>query len=271
MKKLILMILLSVFAQQVFAFSDVQEKGFLRVAVYKNYAPFSFRANLKLEGIEVELGKLLAAKLDVDPLIWSIGADETMDDDLRNAIWKGHYLGGGTADVMLHVPVNKKFAAANDHVIIANPYFKDEIVAVSKSSVTSSSLIKMFSQSLTGVELDTLSDFYMLGVMGGRFRENVKHFSSIELAVEALRSGEVSSVVGPRSQIESALSAEQSEYLFTRVTMPRHYQSSWVVGIAVKEGREELISKLSWALDELKSSGQLEALFKKYHTTYLTP
>lgn len=271
MKKIILMILLSVFAQQVFSFSGVQEKGFLRVAVYKNYAPFSYRNHSKLKGIEVELGKLLAAKLNVDPLIWPIGADETMDDDLRNAIWKGHYLGGGTADLMLHVPLNKKFAAANDHVIIANPYFKDEIVAVSKSSLASSSMIKMFSQSLTGVELDTLSDFYMLGAMGGRFRENVRHFSSIELAVKALRSGDISNVVGPRSQIESALSVDQSEYLFTRVTMPRNYQSSWVVGMAVKEGREELMSKLNWALNELKSSGQLKALFKKYHTTYSMP
>ena len=46
--------LLGVFSQQVFSFSDVQEKGYLRVAVYKNYAPFSFRENGQLKGIEVD-------------------------------------------------------------------------------------------------------------------------------------------------------------------------------------------------------------------------
>jgi len=271
MRIFLISILLSLVAQQVHALSDVEEKGFLRVAVYKNYAPFSHRVNSKLVGIEVELAKLLAKKLQVDPLVWSIGADETMDDDLRNAIWKGHYLGGGTADVMLHVPINDSFSKANDRVIIANPYFKEEIVAVRHSSNSSVGLIKLFSNKLTGVELDTLPDFYMLGAMGGSFRDNVRHYATIPLAVNALMAGDISTVVGPRSQIESALSGVTNEYLFTVVKMPANYQSSWVVGMAVKEGRTELLTVLNQALEELKNSGQLEALFKKHHTSYLSP
>ena len=270
MRAIFLNILLSFFlAQQALALPEVKDQGFLRVAVYKNYAPFSYRLNSKLVGVEVELAKLLAKKLHVDPLIWAIGADETMSDDLRNAIWKGHYLGGGTADVMLHVPINDNFAKANDHVIIGNPYFKEEIVAVRHNSSSSEGLMKLFANKLTGVELDTLSDFYMLGSMGGRYRENVRHYSSIELAVEALKSRDITTVVGPRSQIESALSAMSDEYLFTAVNMPVNYQSSWVVGMAVKNGRSELLEKLNVALDELKQSGELADLFNKYNTTYL--
>ena len=271
MRVIFITILLSLIAQQTFALSEVQEKGFLRVAVYKNYAPFSYRVNSKLVGVEVELAKLLAKKLHVDPQVWAIGADETMDDDLRNAVWKGHYLGGGTADVMLHVPVNEIFAKANDNVIIANPYFKEEIVAVRHNSKSSMSLMKLFADKLTGVELDTLPDFYMLGSMGGRFRENVRHYSTIELAVDALKSGNISTVVGPRSQIESALSVLTDEYLFTPVTMPTNYQSSWVVGMAVKKGRTKLVEQLQKALEEIKKSGELADLFKKYKTTYISP
>ena len=167
MKQFIAIILLGVFSQQVFSFSEVQEKGFLRVAVYKNYAPFSFRQKSQLKGIEVELGKLLAKKLGVDPLIWMIGADENMEDDLRNTIWKGHYLGGGTADVMLHVPMNKSFAADNDRVIFSNAYFKEEIVAVRHNSKASIPLMRLFADNKVGVELDTLPDFYLVGAMGG--------------------------------------------------------------------------------------------------------
>jgi hypothetical protein len=57
MKKIAILILLGVFSQQVFSFPEVQEKGFLRVAVYKNYAPFSYREKGQVKGIEVELGK----------------------------------------------------------------------------------------------------------------------------------------------------------------------------------------------------------------------
>lgn len=265
------MILLGVFSQQVFSFSDVKEKGYLKVAVYKNYAPFSFREAGKLKGIDVELGKLLAKKLGVDPLIWSISADENMDDDLRNTIWKGHYLGGGTADVMLHAPINKAYAKKNDKVIFANAYFKEEIVAVRHNSRSSTPLTKLFSDNNIGVELDTLPDFYLVGAMGGRFRENVVHFPSVELAVKAMQEGNVKSVVAPRSQVESALSAASSEYLFSPVSMPAAYQSTWIIGMAVKQGRDELVSKLSVALEELKSSGELAALYKKYHTSYIKP
>ncbi|MFO1328447.1 MAG: hypothetical protein U1F56_13900 [Rubrivivax sp.] len=30
-----------------------------------------------------------------------------MNDDLRNMVWRGHYLGFGPADVLMHVPVNR--------------------------------------------------------------------------------------------------------------------------------------------------------------------
>ncbi|PCI69467.1 MAG: ABC transporter substrate-binding protein [Piscirickettsiaceae bacterium] len=271
MKSLLSIILLGLISQQAFSFSDVQEQGYLRVAVYKNYAPFSFRENGQLKGIEVDLGKLLAKKLGVDPLIWAIGADENMEDDLRNTIWKGHYLGGGTADVMLHAPINDAFSKANDRVIFNNPYFKEEVVAVRHNSKASTPLLKLFADRAIGVELDTLPDFYLVGAMGGRFRDNVVHFATVELAVKAMQAGEVSSVVAPRSQIEFALASSASEYWFSSVSMPASYQSSWVVGMAVKAGRQDLVDQLSIALDELKASGELSALYKKYNTSYIEP
>jgi ABC-type amino acid transport substrate-binding protein len=271
MKLFFALILLGVFSQQVFSFSDVQEKGYLRVAVYKNYAPFSFRENGQLKGIEVELGKLLAKKLGVDPIIWAIGADENMEDDLRNTIWKGHYLGGGTADVMLHAPINKLFSKENDKVIFNNAYFKEETVAVRHNAHSSTPLMKAFADHKIGVELDTLPDFYLVGTMGGRFRSNVAHYRTVEEAVQALKEGEVRSVVAPRSQIEFALGVNADEYVFTPVSMPLSYQSTWNVGMAVKQGRQPLVDKLTVAIKELKKSGELSELFKKYNTSYISP
>lgn len=271
MKYIIVVCLLAFFSQKVLSFTNVQDKGYLRVAVYKDYPPFSFRENGKLQGIEVELGKLLAKKLGVDPLIWAIGADENMEDDLRNTVWKGHYLGGGIADVMLHVPVHKNFVKANDNVIIDNAYFKEEIVVTRHSSLGTIPFIKLFSDHKVGVELDTLPDFYLLGAQGGVFTSNVIHYASVTDAVKAMIDGEVKSVVAPRSQIESALSDLSSEYLSDDISMPFSYQSKWVVGMAVKSDRKELIVRLNKALREIKFSGQLAELFNKYNISYIQP
>jgi len=271
MKLIIAIILLGIFSQQVFSYPLVKEKGYLRIAVYKNYAPFSYHANGKLQGIEVDLGKLLALKLGVDPLIWAIGADENMEDDLRNTIWKGHYLGGGTADVMLHVPVHKDFVEDNDHVIIDNAYFTEEIVAIRHNSYASIPLIQLFANNKIGVELDTLSDFYLVGAQGGLFNDNILHYAGVSEAVQAMINGEVSCVVAPRSQIESALSGLRDEYLFSNVTMPLSYQAKWVVGMAVKDDRNELMITLKKALNEIEASGELADLFKKYNISYRKP
>ena len=44
-----------------------------------------------------------------------------MNDDLRNMVWKGHYLGAQPSDVMMHVPVDEHLARANDKVRIFGP------------------------------------------------------------------------------------------------------------------------------------------------------
>ena len=263
--------LLCLFSQAAFSLNAIQEKGYLRIAVYKEYPPFSFRDKGKLQGIDVELGKLLAKKLGVDPLIWAIGADESMEDDLRNTIWKGHYLGGGTADVMLHVPIQKSFVEDNDQVLIGNSYFKEEIIVTRHSSLASLPLIKLLDKHKVGVELDTLPDFYLLGIQGGRFASNVKHYKTVTRAVNAMINGEIKSVVAPRSQVETVLSGFGSEYISHDISMPRLYQSKWVVGMAVKKGRKGLMVKLNEALNDIKASGQLAELFNKYNISYIQP
>jgi hypothetical protein len=50
-----------------------------------------------------------------------------MDDDLRNMVWRGHYLGWGPADVLLHVPVERPLMAANPKVRIVAPYFRERL------------------------------------------------------------------------------------------------------------------------------------------------
>jgi hypothetical protein len=61
--------------------------------------------------------------------IMSFKDGETVDDDLRNVIWKGHFLWNQPlADVMMHVPVDRDLARKNGMVTILAPYFSEQLV-----------------------------------------------------------------------------------------------------------------------------------------------
>jgi hypothetical protein len=70
----------------------VTDRGVLRFAVYRDFPPFSHRAGGTLEGADVDLAKAIGAKLGLGVEFMELTADENMDDDLRNAVWKGPIL-----------------------------------------------------------------------------------------------------------------------------------------------------------------------------------
>ena len=63
-------------------------EGGLRIAVYTEHAPFSDEG----KGVDVDLGNALAAKLALPAEIIPFKDGESVDDDLRNMVWKGYYL-----------------------------------------------------------------------------------------------------------------------------------------------------------------------------------
>jgi ABC-type amino acid transport substrate-binding protein len=88
--------------------AQVRERGRLIVGLYEDMPPF----HVKGRGIDVELGQALAEALGVKFAPLPFHADENMADDLRNMVWKGHYLGHGPADVLMHVPVDRPLIEA---------------------------------------------------------------------------------------------------------------------------------------------------------------
>ena len=116
-------------------YDDIIESGYIEIAVYNDFPPYSFKQGEELRGIDVEVGKLIARELGVEPRWYWFNADETIEDDLRNAVWKGHYLtrrdlGRRIADIMMRVPYDPKFARMidgygqmkNEMVVMFGPY-----------------------------------------------------------------------------------------------------------------------------------------------------
>ena len=259
-------------AQEASALAKVREKGVLDVALYENFPPFSFKQDGRATGIDVELAKLVAAKLGVAAAVRLVGADETMEDDLRIYLWKGHYLGGAVADLMLHVPYDPDFGRANDRVKLVAPYYREQIVvALDPKFGERDYALDVFTREKVGVELDTLADFYLLSAYNGQIRDNVVHFRSVTAAAEALRRGELAGVMAPRAELQAALGEAAADYRLGPVQMPGLRQSGWDIGGAVKAGNADLAAAVDEAVTALRDGGELERLFRKFGVSYQVP
>ena len=101
----------------------VRERGPLTVGIYHDTPPVHGAG----KGIDVALAQALAESLGVKLALLPFHADDNMNDDLRSMVWRGHYLGWGPADVLLHVPVDRPLMDANPQVSILAPYCRDRV------------------------------------------------------------------------------------------------------------------------------------------------
>jgi len=251
--------------------AKIRERGRLRIAVYNDFPPYATSGG---KGIDADIGRAIAAKLGLAPEIVGFNADEDMNDDLRNMVWKGHYLGTQPADLMLHVPVDEHLARANDKVRIFGTYHRESLALarnperVPALSGSAAVALEIFTREKIGVETATLADSFLLSALNGRLRENVVHFKSIGDAAKALAGGQVSAIFGARAEVEAAL-AGQGKFVIDAPKFAELKIDSWPLGMAVKAEEMGLAEAVSAALADLKRDGSIAAIFKQHGISYL--
>ncbi|MFL5273610.1 MAG: substrate-binding periplasmic protein [Anaeromyxobacteraceae bacterium] len=249
---------------------DAPDASVLRVAVYEEYEPFSEDG----KGIDVDIARALAGHLKRKLEVMPFKAGERMEDDLRNVIWKGHYLRKERlADVMMHVPVDPNWAKKNEQVRIFAPYFRERIVVARNRNVIPNlpTLEAFVGAEKIGVQFDTLEDNYLFNAFGGRLRENLVHFPSTLAAAAALRKNDVVAVMGLQSHIEAALGAKKDGFGIAPVATPGLVVNGWDVGLAVKAEAVELAADLAKAMTAIAADGTLEKIFTTRGVTYAPP
>jgi ABC-type amino acid transport substrate-binding protein len=251
---------------------DITDTGYIRIAVYRDFPPFSFVRHGRPAGVDVDLAARIAADLGVRLDLMPITADENVDDDLRNAVWKGHYIGGGVADLMLHVPYDRLFALRNKQAHIFAPYCRIDIVlgTPEETSEDGRDLLAFDSRPIA-VEVDSLPDFYLSSAFGGALRDNVVHFLTAEQATEALRDGRAAAVMAPRNRIEAVLGPERSGYRLSPVPMPGFARTSWLIGAAVDEHSRDLAYAVEDRIGRFVEDGTMAGLFQAHGLTYTPP
>jgi ABC-type amino acid transport substrate-binding protein len=251
---------------------EVIERNRLRVAVYRDFHPFSYREGGVLKGIDVEVAQAIAERLGVKPDLYEHTAGEAVSDDLRVAIWRGSLFGGEPADIMMHIPYDKEFGLRNPEAVLFAPYQRELFALVrNPERVPSASLIELPEEPI-GVEIDSIPDFFLLGTGGGRLRKHVVHFPEPKGAVEALKRGEVAAVLAPRSQIEAALAGAgagaEAGLPITTVRLPGMMASSWDIGMATRENARDLTYAVGDAVTAMLDDGTMAAIFRRHGVTH---
>jgi ABC-type amino acid transport substrate-binding protein len=245
----------------------IANAGHLKVAVYNDFLPFSDQG----AGIDVDLAEALARKLGLKLSLLPFPAGESMDDDLRNMVWKGHYLGYGPADVMLHVPVDNRLMTENDKVRIFAPYHVETVRLVrSAKSVPRFDGIDSLAGKRIGVEKVSIAAMVMLGEGDGRFRDTVRIYPSATAAVAALKAGDLDAVLATRSEIESVMRGDPA-FPLDEVAFQRLPKSGWAVGMAVRKDDLDVATRLQAAINEMAASGELKAIFAKHGVQVVKP
>lgn len=259
--------LASLTTQRAFALplSKIKEKGALRIAVYQDFEPWAWRRDGTLVGIDVDLGRACAAELGVSVEFMELLAGEDVDEDLRNAVWRGPLIGGQPADVMMHVPYDRAFALRNDRVVIVSPYYRERFTLIcDRTAVDCEIPPPQFKGQRLAAELDSIPDFYLSGSFGGVLRNDVAHVPSGAAAIEAVRNRQAVAAMATRAQVEHALALGGDTMVERAAPLPALTTPGWDVGLAVKDDSRDLADRLETIMASLQSSGVLATIFARY-------
>jgi ABC-type amino acid transport substrate-binding protein len=236
----------------------LRERGRLVVGLYNDMPPFHVGG----QGIDVVLAQSLAEALSLKLTMLPFNADEKMNDDLRNMVWRGHYLGFGPADVLLHVPVDKPLMDDNPRVAIFAPYYRERVVLARDLAKLPrlESLADLKAQPVA-VPGQSLAGWLMIGADNGAYREQLStQWKDGVQAAQALRNGEVAAAAGLASELESVLRGD-ARFAIEALPMPRAPRDGWAVGCAVKKESVELARAIQQAFNDMAQSGAIQRAF----------
>lgn len=257
-------------------YDEVTGSGALRVALYRDNAPFSDDPDGKPGGIDVDLARKIAETLGVRPEIRIIEASETVDGDFRLALWRGDLAGSPLADLMLHAPADKMLAYRNEQVFLTPPYAEQRLSIAYRRGTVDGGFQDL--QDIEGrpvaVEGTSPADALIAFASGGTHRSTLKHFRTFAEASAAFFAGGADFLAGSRAAIESAIASEETglrdvdvkDLAGTGLVKPR-----WELCGAVRSDSRDLGYRIGEAIAALIAEGALQAIYRAHGASFFPP
>jgi ABC-type amino acid transport substrate-binding protein len=262
-------------SQEPSALEKIRARGTLKVALYKDNAPYSDGAASGMAGLDVGLAQALARQMQLNLALLPFDSGENMGDDLRNMVWRGHYLGYGPADVMLHVPVDKYFMEQNRQTLIFGPYAREHLVVLhSLQRLPQVYHPEDLREQKIAVERGSGAASALMGYKGGLLRSQASIYRSGLEAAKTVLAQQSDVAFVSLAQAEAAVfeaGLDKRDWGFSKLVLPGIPPNGWPLGMAVKAAHKDLATALDGALDALRQQGELLALFQSRGLTLAAP
>ncbi len=248
----------------------VRQTGELRVTVYQNYKPYSWRKDGAPAGIDVDIAKALAEALHVRLNLFELRADDDVNDDLRNGVWKGTVLGDAPGDVMLHIPYDKRIEEKNDRVALFAPYHVDGLAMfVDPAKAAAAQDLSLLKTDKAAVAVGTVGDYVLISAHDHAYLPQVVHERTLDAAAEHFERGDVAAFYGEESAGQSFARAGKRPFAVVRPQVK--FARDWTLGAAVKSDSRDLGVEIAKAMDAMAADGRLQKIFAAYRVDWRKP
>ena len=248
----------------------IRDQGFIDIAVYDNFRPFSWRDGDTPKGIDIEIGRIIAADLGVEPHFLLVESGENLEADLRYHVWQGDVIDKRVSNVMLHVPYDSDFACRVDQVVFTGQYFEEHVAIAYKLAdyPDKPPVPAYFRFDDVAVENDSISDFYLTSLAGGQLQAHIHRYPTAQAQMSALANGEVMAAMGPRAELEAF---PGDGIVVTEPRLPGLAKSKWTLGVAVHTSHRDVGYAVDDAIAKALEDGRIARIFTEYGLTYSPP
>ena len=249
---------------------QIIERGYIEFAAYEDFSPWSYEEAGKPAGVDIEIGRLIAADLGVEPRFRLVAAGENLDADLRNNVWKGPVIGGRVSNVMLHVPYDSAYTCRVEQVVFTGQYAAEQIAIAYREEAYPEDppVPAYFRIDTVAVENDSITDFYLTSFAGGQLAQGVRRYPTYADAMAALGAGETMAAMGPLAQLEAGAGEGIAIH---QPPLAGFAVSRWTFGVGVHMRYRALGYAVDDAIRAGLEDGRIAAIFERYGLSHLPP
>lgn len=249
---------------------QILDRGYMTFAVYEDNPPYSWREDGRLRGVDVDIARLIAADIGVEPRFNEVAAGENLEADLRFNVWKGSLIGGSVSNVMMRIPYDSVFNCRVEQVTFTGQY-ADEAIAIAYDEAAypdEKPVPAYFRFDTVAVENDSISDFYLTGFAGGQLAAQVRRYPTTAAAMAALERGEVMAAMGPLGQLEHG---RVDGIGIHRPPLPGLAKSRWTLGTGLHFRYKPMGYMVDDAVAAALQDGRITRIYTDYGLTHLMP